>query len=622
MQEENKFDPKQIWAEFHKKYYQLPKNIEHLNLYKKRLSAEEKVSFTHKFESEHKKLVKSALIIQQWWKKKTTRDTLIPVNLNGNHSEEFKELVHKQSVKKSINTIKLTQLYQAIQKADWGDEIFIDSHLPYLTLSLFASGKISQQQVNSILEFWQILNENYNNIAVTAAMDEKFKLTESFLKVLAEIVDPFFFKELDEEQIEQLKSLIFELPPSERYFFRFDIDQYEREFNDLEDKDQLKDITKHSLGFQLMKIGGLYHSMEDYPNEGEFNLRAIYFSAGIRDALGIVRFGLRNYIRMVPTFGEKTPHEIEKGVRQKKRYGALRYPDIKPYGKVHDFAQVTDIEAISHDYYHAGVMASLGEEIQNTFLVFIDCIRETIYPDIKPKSPQQEAHTLETWDLTDEELPLCYYDSEQYNDSDFRENRNSEAKITNTFVDTLVMGVKSFYRNYLLELNKNEHSQRNITLLGIILIFKFLDHPEKWRKNKINFETFSESKLHSDVKDSPTFKKHYQKIAVLNKSMKFEPVRIKILKTLLFQSFKNQPDGQAAFGLFSKLVSENKDVVLEKLKFGRITDKDIKEEKLLKTQKNTIYFAYDQQKISTDPDKNIPLIKKITGDLTKIQLKN
>src|SRR5437879_6190846 len=137
MQKEDKFGPELIWREFHNKYV-IPTSSEtknHKYLYSKKLTLEENKLYHQKIadkaQQHGKSLDKSALVIQKFWKNKTSQDTLIQVNLKGNHSEEFNELVHKQKVKKSLNAHKISELLTAIQSGSWGESIFLNEQLPY-----------------------------------------------------------------------------------------------------------------------------------------------------------------------------------------------------------------------------------------------------------------------------------------------------------------------------------------------------------------------------------------------------------------------------------------------------------------------------------------------------------
>ncbi len=114
------FDPDEFWRQFHQKYRMPPKDAKHRELYSQKLDEKQQKIYIQTLENKNlnkKWLGPNARIIQRFWKKLITKDSLVPVNLNGNHSEFFLQLVNKQKVRKGINANKLKILLSVSRQA-------------------------------------------------------------------------------------------------------------------------------------------------------------------------------------------------------------------------------------------------------------------------------------------------------------------------------------------------------------------------------------------------------------------------------------------------------------------------------------------------------------------------
>src|SRR5579871_3153893 len=95
------------------------------------------------------------------------------------------------------------------------------------------------------------------------------------------------FKSLDINQIHFLKNLVVQLSPSERYCFIFDISHYLEENNRFLQELEHNEFLELSLGLSLLES---IHKSEFWDSKSGSRLRANYLSAGLRDALGIVKY--------------------------------------------------------------------------------------------------------------------------------------------------------------------------------------------------------------------------------------------------------------------------------------------------------------------------------------------
>ncbi len=602
MRKENSFNPEQVWNEFYQKY-PLTHSLKYHQRYNQKLSDSEIKAYQQAIQiNAHKKqqsLDQFARKIQRYWRKKLSSDTLIPVNLNANHTEEFKELVNEQKVLKSINQTKLKQLFKSVQAGNWKDKIFMDPHLAYLALSLFDSNKITSVQIRTLLEYVQIAKEK-KDIRIIEVLDKNLEFTEQFAEILKDI-ENLTFKRLEKKQLIMLKSLICHLPASERACFLFEINQYILE-KQLMDENLLKHgQSEQSLGLSMLEV---LHKTIIY-DQTKPQLRANYITAGIRDALGIVRFGLKNYVRLLPTLGEKTPHQIESGIRKQVRYSVLDFPGTIPFTKIHEFNNVTLYEAIQHDYSHAEIMSILGWEVQQAILLLVDQLRALWGEDIKPTLGGKPLLSFELWTLIDAVFLYCYYHDLTYNTPFFRNNLLTEAKITEKFFLSLLHEENELGFSLFLA-RKNQSVEQNITLLGVILILFFLNNPTPWLAYKINFAKLTR---HDEVENTENFEYYFREIKDLHKYIKVDSIKIQIFKVLLFQSFKIQKNGKDKFLNFSNMISRHHDKILTRLTFRKINKNfPFKDDSL---RLNSVSLCFDNYPLFHDPNKNKTLIRNI-----------
>ncbi len=587
------------WKEFNEKYASVDvKKIERQALYSKKLTEEEKKQLATRFEGREIELEKFALKMQRLWQYQRNRIRLKTVNLKANHSMEFDELVHGQNVRKCINKDKLELLEKALQKSDWKNDIFYDKYLPQLALALFAAEKISLQQINTILEFRRLgPSRKVHHLAdkksdfdknLSFIFEKMNKAPDDQLDEGKELIELSESKAI--EKLLLLKQLISALPFSEQVIATFETYKYIAD-------EGIRSLDEISLGTSL-SIAGYPIIKEKLELDDDYWERflCISVSAGVRDALGIVFFGINNYMRMIPTFGEKTPQEIEIGVRQKKRYGALNFPGTVAYKGIHNYKRVNDFEATSHDIYHAHVASSYGKEIQNALLDLIDLIRGTVLPDIitnktqetKLINPGKKFLSKEIWDLIDGEFVECY-STHFYNKKLFLTNELDSSTITLYFF----LSLKHLF-------SERRFIDSGLSLLGTIFILDTLANSSKWKKNKIdvfNFFKFA-------TVDFTSLQKEYKNIYVFYQKMADDPLKIKILKVILYKSL-NQSD------LFSlDILKENESKILEKLKFKKYSPKESNP-----LHNNCIYFTYSGKKVTTESAGNI--IQEINKEFCK-----
>ncbi len=218
-----------------------------------------------------------AKIIQRWWRERRQTDTLIPVNPRGIHSDEFHYVLNHQKIRKSINLSKQAQLLEALEHdLNWQSAIFQDPHLPYLATSLYAAARISLQQYASILERLQVL-EVFKEISATyPILDEELNFTKEARNFLLRALNNCrYFNSLSEKALETFRLLIAKLPKLEQVFY------LSKNVSEINGQGQLR--FSYALSFVEAVL--------------RCNKYILHMSRGVKDALGIARFGVTEYNR-------------------------------------------------------------------------------------------------------------------------------------------------------------------------------------------------------------------------------------------------------------------------------------------------------------------------------------
>lgn len=358
-----------IWKQFYSKYSDVSAELS-----TKRKYAEVSQDFIDEIAQNHDEYSKAAIRIQSLWRGLRCRDTLISVNPNADHSGEFNHLVNynplkNNGVRRSLNKLKQDILLEAIEQGNWEASILNDATLPQLALSLFDSGSISQQQIYTLLEHHQTLKDypliKHYPILNTGGSFSK----EAIEHLLPCLQNRSNLEGLCGKEIEEFRLMIAALPKSEQMFY-------------LTGCGKLNEQKKSTqLGHKLIKLDGIFLA----------NIGLLHISSGARDALGLVKFGLENYVRPMPRLGSMWLTDIERGVKHRARYAALNYPNTKPYGNIHDYDYVNDLEATSHDVYHGNVMSTIPENFLKALNRFTKISRK--HTNIK--------WSLEIWDWID-----------------------------------------------------------------------------------------------------------------------------------------------------------------------------------------------------------------------------
>ncbi|WP_133127064.1 hypothetical protein [Legionella nagasakiensis] len=538
-------DARLIWHKFNLKYKDLSPGI---SLERQALYTKKDVStdFLRDVSARETEYTEAAQRLQAFWKRLRSKDTLIQVNPKGNHSGDFHHLLNyhpkkNNGIKKSINKRKLDALSMAIDAGNWGDVIFKDATLPQLALSLFGSGKISQQQIYTILERHQTLKD-YPLMADFEILNPDGSFSHAAKELLLpRLRQRSYVNGLSSAQLEEFRLMIAALPKSEQYFY-------------VTEKGKLKEHREYrQLGNTLTQLDGIL-------NAGG---ALFHLSAGARDAFGLATFGLKEYVRPMPRLGQQMLADIEHGVAHRARYAALNYPDTKPYENIHNYEGVNDLEATSHDVYHGNVMSTIPENFLKALKRFVDISR---------------THTgcqwsKEIWDWVDNDYIYFFH---RYGRTP---NTDDIGRSTELLCDMLAYGNGTTVRS--VSAGGSLLRRGRPTPLGILIFLDMIKNRLDWFELNINPDRLTGrfgfyysliDKLYDDyLKDE-------------------EDVRIQVLKIQAYLELRDQDQVQS-FKAVNEIIDAEKQTLLSKLEFKKRPKADV--DKL----SNTIEFRLDNELI-------------------------
>lgn len=245
---ENKGSAKKLWRMFYQKFSSFGELIKLPSRISKKLSEFEQLNF---IDTLTKRMTPKEIELKRKKMQSFTRTKT--KNKNTVVAKKLSDPIHFSRANDSLMSTKLSILLLALNEGDWYNRIFGDKSIFQLSLALYAAKKISYQQLCSVYERAEI-KEN-KNILIYPILDQNGEFTkEAYEILLPELQKNYYLKPPTEEQVQEFKLLIATLPKSEQYFYW--------------------EASSHS----------------------SFDNHTIRLTAGVRDALGLVRFGLDEYV--------------------------------------------------------------------------------------------------------------------------------------------------------------------------------------------------------------------------------------------------------------------------------------------------------------------------------------
>lgn len=582
-----------IWHEFYAKYKAcLPP-----------VSPKQELSSEHLKKEYDKKEEAAALVLQRWWRRHLIYK-LVPIR-GDNYSPELRHLVHDQKVNMSLSPWRLKLLEEALVVGDWDAGILKTEKHIYQAMALFNAGKITQQQMYTLLERYQIMFDKEGGYE----LKKTYKILEKdgdFTQEAKEILLPVLSHLLNsDEKIESFKLLIKALPLSEQMFYTMSVG------NNNPHSD------RHITG--LLVQGKAIHYKDD---------QYIQISSGGYDSANLVSCGIDEYFRLMLKFGTLKMKEIEEGIKHHARYGAISYPDSPSY-PVHGF-KTTGMESTAHDRYHSALMTRMPNNIIYAFQHMVELCRGL--------SPEIEW-SKEIWEWTDlaiefygyiEQVPLAKKCIEQY---EKMKEENEKLELVDFAIDNLedsklitqVLQIYEHHSEYtgdFLELfqkpaskltpeelttifchfitfgfnSSKDYAQgsylftykKNITLVGSLVLLDMYFNPNSWKS--FNIDTAHILGDSPDSNMSP-MKYYLDLIHAIEPNLKNQDQRIQLLECYLFfqlcsQNQENIPSHIEKIKELHEVIFENKEEFLKKLKFSKLKSKS-------QDENNTLILTYD-----------------------------
>ncbi len=551
----NARDAEQAWEAFYKKYQS---KLQDFKITKKIVSEPKPSSGKAAVQSEENRERAAKLIQQKWRFLQQNKDVKVPVRTGMKDDAElvyFLNLNTTKSIKKSLNKEQLTELEKALSAGSWQDAIFQEPNLPYLALTLYQAKKISQQQFYSVLDFAQV-RKDFKFQQAYQVLDDNGEFTAAAKEILIPQLIAFSMESEEKvrEQIESFRLLLSRLPKSEQTFYATDLGRYAF------DPDN---INKY-LGPDLKGLDSFYVG----------NRQILHLPFGMKDALGLSIYGLKEYVRPVPRLGVQTINDIEYGVRRDLRPTAMAYPRTKPFEHIHSYKNVIDAEATGHDIAHSKGMSSIPSSMQECLHYFADITRDTF----------GMQWSKEIWSWTDAEFIHFYPFRKGEANQVFDERRH-----TRLFCDMLNKGglPESDDRGaFVVRYHKN--NQIELTLTGLNLLMDMIENKGKWKSLKINPANLS-----------LPFSVYYGEMAFLYSQLHLDQIENRKLRLLLLQVyylFKTNERSIDGYNRFLELVITRQNELLDKFKFAKLSKTDVANNK--SGVVNMIVFKFDNKPLS------------------------
>ncbi len=376
-----------VWSRFNQKYRSVGGDYSHIRARYQQPAVEP--------EFVNLELQRSAaIVLQRWYRSITNSMRTIPVNAKlGNHSDEFYNFVktahqvdQKQNesrsypIRKHPNKTLQSLLLCALNLGDWNANIMQHSKLPQIAMALFAASKITRQSFSSIVEREQITDVFGQCHAYPLLSESNQFSSEAKQYFLPAITNLSCLPNLTPLQFYYFRNLAAALPKSEQFFFFAD-ELLETSYVWLNLTNLDSRYSQHTLSNAAVPQ---YVIDEVSTTESKRTTTAmltapdnvVYMSAGVRDALCIVRFGLAAYSPMILRLGNLSIADIEQGVRKGVRFATVQYPGVLSRRNLHGAKNCVPLDITLHDFYHSQANSSIPLYLRSALLYIVDLFRE------------------------------------------------------------------------------------------------------------------------------------------------------------------------------------------------------------------------------------------------------
>jgi hypothetical protein len=328
---------------------------------------------------------KAATKIAQWWRKIRSSGKVISFNPNGNHSAPFHLFLnHKTDVPKQLTYHQDEALLKVIQSGDWKSERFKTDAVYASLTNLFASGKITWEQHATccdIVETQRVYGKSIAYPILTAEGEFTKKAKKYLLPFLKKNVVAPHLSEFSHDEITHFKKLISALPLSERFFFVFPEQKFDRGGSSPSRQSELRS-TFIAMADAMQVIRALKRTMNIlfYLSSTMQYQGILKLSFGAENALGLTEHGPNNWWKMVPRVGKQTIDDIDdlsKDHVRPTRSPISRQLGIEQESEMIHSAMEEYPEIVAHDDYHRKTIALLGENVHQGVERIINIARTT-----------------------------------------------------------------------------------------------------------------------------------------------------------------------------------------------------------------------------------------------------
>lgn len=394
--------------------------------------------------------------------------------------EKEKDVIAKETTPEDT----MHTLSMALSQGDWSHSVFFSPYLPACARTLYQSGNISFHQLCTLLERRQTFS-HFPHKRTFRILDDANEFTEEAIQYLFPfLLSHKYLRSLNPDELQNLKNLITELPLSEQIIYTTE-------------QGVLANSDEDTLGQSLISMGTIISDK----SPGHL----VHLSTGVFDAIGLVRFGLDDYVRPIHRLCSQGIDDIDDGVRKYARLTALSYPGTTAYGNIHGFQSVTPFEATSHDKYHSMVMSSIPNPIKQAIRRLIDLAR--VHGGHK--------WSKEIWTWVDCELVYCISHHKEISQTPRNARYNTEL-----FCKALMTGNNTFiqvgkYSSLMI--------QNHATPALIFMLIDMIKNRKAWAQLDINPDYLTHD-----------FKYYYELIQQIYDTIRHDPPLIQALKCQTF----------------------------------------------------------------------------------------